>query len=211
MFRWWLGQGHLGGGLSGGSGWAGLPGGATGAVPVLLCRRASVGGPSDAIRPVAADGWAPLSARFWLRGCLGSSGGTKARLPLPVTSAQWSRVLRSWWKVHRGSSSSSRVCLVCAQGSRWSYSIRLRWQPWTEQQGVGPHQRDLLRGGRPAAQVGDVGHVHPVGDDQFDDGLAEQVSATDTGTGPTPAISHSSSPRTRPRRSAAASMRSNAR
>ena len=39
--------------------------------------------------------------------------------------------------------------------------------------GVGPQQGDLLRGGRPAAQVGDVGHVDPVGDDQFDDGFAE--------------------------------------
>ena len=44
-------------------------------------------------------------------------------------------------------------------------------------QGVGPHHRDLLRGGRPAAQVGDVGHVDAVGDDQFDDGIAEQVTS----------------------------------
>ena len=42
-------------------------------------------------------------------------------------------------------------------------------------QRVGPQQRDLLRGGRPTAQMGDVGHVDPGGDDQFQDGLAEHL------------------------------------
>jgi hypothetical protein len=44
-------------------------------------------------------------------------------------------------------------------------------------EGVGPHHRDLLCGGRPAAQVGDVGHVDTIGDDQLDDGIAEQVTS----------------------------------
>jgi hypothetical protein len=42
--------------------------------------------------------------------------------------------------------------------------------------GIGPHQRNLLRCGGAAAEVGDVGHIDAVGDDELDDGLAEQVA-----------------------------------
>ncbi len=40
---------------------------------------------------------------------------------------------------------------------------------------VGPQQGDLLRGGRPATQMSHIHDVDPVGDDQFEDGVAEQV------------------------------------
>ncbi|MGH8825429.1 MAG: hypothetical protein ACRDVN_13265, partial [Jiangellaceae bacterium] len=49
--------------------------------------------------------------------------------------------------------------------------------------GVGPHECDLLREGGAAAEVGDVGHVHTAGDDEFDDRLAEQVAGDGDGDG----------------------------
>jgi hypothetical protein len=36
-----------------------------------------------------------------------------------------------------------------------------------------PGQRDLLRHGRTAAEVGDVEHIHTAGDHQFQDGPAQ--------------------------------------
>ncbi len=83
--------------------------------------------------------------------------------------------MRSWWNPHSGSSSSRRVCRVCAQGFWWSYSIRRRSQPWTEQVGL-VHSRAIfcaVVGPRPRWVT--FSHVDPVGDDQFEDGLAEQV------------------------------------
>ena len=77
--------------------------------------------------------------------------------------------------------------------------------------GIGPGQGDLLSGRWPAAEVSHIEDIHPAGDDQVQNRTPEQLSATDTGTGPTPRISHSSSPATRPRCRACTSTRSNAR
>ena len=143
MFRWWLGQGHLGGGLSGGSGWAGF---------ARWCRRCRPGAPVSSRlgrRPIRRD---PAGGCRRLGAALGSVlvarvpgvvGWDEGSFALAGARAQPRRVLRSWWKLHSGSSSSSRVCLVCAQGSRWSHSTRARWQPCDRAGGVHPQQRGL--------------------------------------------------------------------
>ena len=107
-------------------------------------------------------------------GCRGSSGGTIGRLPVPSTSAQPDRVFRSWWWAHNGSSSSSRVCRVCAQGSRWSFSVRVRQHPCHGAAGTGPGQGDLLSRRWPTAEVSHVQHIHPAGDHQVQNRTPQQ-------------------------------------
>src|SRR5262249_38813068 len=57
-------------------------------------------------------------------GWRGSSGGTKARRPLPSTSDHPSYVLRAWSCSHMRSSSSRRVWWVRVQSSGLSFSSR---------------------------------------------------------------------------------------
>jgi hypothetical protein len=77
--------------------------------------------------------------------------------------------------------------------------------------GGGPQQRRFLRGGGSAAQMGDVAHVAASVMTSLAIAAPNTSRATVTGTGPTPAISHSSPPVARPRRNAATSTRNSAR
>src|SRR5918994_3681384 len=76
----------------------------------------------DFVRARRTNFHAATGGPWALRGCLGSSGGTNARLPRPSTSAHFSVVLRSWWWVQSRSSRSKIVVWVLAQSSRWSFS-----------------------------------------------------------------------------------------
>ena len=133
------------------------------------------------------------------------------RLPVPAMRAQPCRVFKSWWNSHSGSSSSSRVCRVSAHGCRWSCSTRVRQQPSTMQPGllqasaifwaaVGPRPRWVTFSTSTPRVITSCSTDWP-----------SRPAATGTGTGPTPLISQSWSPATRPRRNVSTSTRSNAR
>ena len=87
---------------------------------------------------------------------------------------------------------------------------RVRQHPATVQPGLA-QARAIFWPRLARGRGGHVQHIHPAGDHQMQTERPSSCSATDTGTGPTPRISHSSSPATRPRCSACTSTRSNAR
>ena len=184
-------------GLSGWAGLAGLPWGARRAWLVVL-------GSARVVR--------------WFRsafpGCLVGVGGRRVRRRrvCPYRGRVRSRVGSSGRGGRRTAGPARRV--GCGAFRPTGFGGPIRPAPVTALHragGVGPQQRGALRRGRPAAQVGDIEHVHAAGDDQFDDRLAEQLRAAETGTGPTPVISQSSSPATWPRRNASTSTRNSAR
>src|ERR671918_687919 len=145
-------------------------------------------------------------------GCRGSSGGTRGRRPLPSTSAQPSWVLRLWQGPHIRSMLSRVVSWTSVHGVRWSCwicrvcehvrlvhhgEVQSRATRWAV---LGPRPRWVTLTTSTPLVITSLRIASP-----------NRLRATRAGTGPTPAMSQSSSPSFRPRTRASRSTRNNAR